>query len=161
MDNERVPGLGDFIRQRRKAMGLTQEALCKELGIEQGYLTQIERNRRIGSPETLLKIGKALGMKPAYKIFALFDTEADLEQEELNVTYLKLPEILSGPDRQLISEIVNRLTQLRALQPVPALSEEEQAAIDLAHNAAIEAKYDQQLEAEAATTRRSNEQEAG
>src|SRR4051794_26707321 len=136
MDNERVPGLGEFIRQRRKAMGLTQEALCSEVGIEQGYLTQIERNRRIGSPETLLKIGRALGMKPAYKIFALFDEEADLEKEELNTTYLKLPESLSGPDRQLIAEIVSRLTQLRALQPAPSLSEEELVAADLAHNAA-------------------------
>jgi transcriptional regulator with XRE-family HTH domain len=154
--------LGEFIRQRRKAMGLTQEELCAQVGIEQGYLTQIERNKRMGSPDTLLKISRALGIKPAYKIFALFDSDADLIQEEVNATYVKLPDNLSSSDRQLINEIVNRLTELRTLKPV--LNEvfyEQSTSTDGEHNAAIEARYDQQLEEEAAANLQRTSQEAG
>lgn len=45
----------------RKYRGLTQAKLAGEIGIDRGYLAQIERGGRAGTPETLAKIARALG----------------------------------------------------------------------------------------------------
>jgi DNA-binding XRE family transcriptional regulator len=45
----------------RKYRGMTQARLAKEIGIDRGYLAQIERRGRAGTPETLAKIARALG----------------------------------------------------------------------------------------------------
>ena len=45
----------------RKHRGMTQEQLATRIGINRGYLAQIERGGRAGTPETLGKIARALG----------------------------------------------------------------------------------------------------
>jgi DNA-binding XRE family transcriptional regulator len=45
----------------RKYRGMTQARLANEIGIDRGYLAQIERSGRAGTPETLAKIARALG----------------------------------------------------------------------------------------------------
>jgi DNA-binding XRE family transcriptional regulator len=45
----------------RKYRGMTQARLADEIGIDRGYLAQIERGGRAGTPETLAKIARALG----------------------------------------------------------------------------------------------------
>jgi transcriptional regulator with XRE-family HTH domain len=112
--------LGEFIREKRKALGLTQEELCEKVGIEQGYLTQIERNKRIGSPETIVRIARALGIKPPYKIFAVFDEE---EQEGKRI--LIIPEVLTDKDYNLLEDIVTRFVELRKIQSVSEKETEE------------------------------------
>ena len=45
----------------RKYRAMTQARLAEEVGIDRGYLAQIERGGRAGTPETLAKIARALG----------------------------------------------------------------------------------------------------
>jgi DNA-binding XRE family transcriptional regulator len=45
----------------RKYRDMTQARLASEIGIDRGYLAQIERGGRAGTPETLAKIARALG----------------------------------------------------------------------------------------------------
>ncbi|MDB5651149.1 MAG: helix-turn-helix domain protein [Hyphomicrobiales bacterium] len=49
-----------LLRALRKWRGLTQVKLSQETGIGQGYLSDLEAGRRVGSPETMARIAGAL-----------------------------------------------------------------------------------------------------
>lgn len=48
--------LGDKIKKLRKSQNLTQEQLCKQIGIAQSTLGMIESNKREAGKKTLIKI---------------------------------------------------------------------------------------------------------
>jgi len=54
--------LGDRIRQYRKKMGLTQEALALNSGINVSFLGDVERGLKKPSIESLEKLLKSLGV---------------------------------------------------------------------------------------------------
>ncbi len=49
-----------LLQSLRKWRGLTQVDLAEKVGIQQGYLSDLENKRRAGSPETLALLAKAL-----------------------------------------------------------------------------------------------------
>lgn len=51
---------GALIRSARKAAGMTQEALAAALGLQQGFVSDLESGRRRGSPETIDKLAATL-----------------------------------------------------------------------------------------------------
>jgi len=57
--------LGERIRECRKALGLSQEALAERSGIHWTFLGQVERGRRNLSLHNLLKIAAGLSVDPA------------------------------------------------------------------------------------------------
>ena len=57
--------LGERVRARRQALGLSQEALAHQIGIHWTFLGQIERGQRNLSLHNLLKVAKGLGVDPA------------------------------------------------------------------------------------------------
>jgi transcriptional regulator with XRE-family HTH domain len=57
--------LGERIRERREALGLSQESLAEESGIHWTFLGQVERGRRNLSLHNLLKIAAGLSVDPA------------------------------------------------------------------------------------------------
>ena len=57
------------IKQRRKALGLTQEALAQEAGISSQHLSKIERCACSPTMDTMLRIALSLDTTPA----ALFE----------------------------------------------------------------------------------------
>jgi hypothetical protein len=50
----------------RNSMDMTQLHLAFKSGIGQGYLSDLESGRRIGTPETLKKLAKALNVPEAW-----------------------------------------------------------------------------------------------
>lgn len=54
--------LGERIKQRRLELGWTQEALAQKAGISKGFLSDLENGKRGISAETLLDIGRVLGV---------------------------------------------------------------------------------------------------
>jgi SOS-response transcriptional repressor LexA len=54
--------LGDRVGRRRRELGLTQTELARRAGINQGYLSEIERNRRHPSPVMLAALASALDL---------------------------------------------------------------------------------------------------
>ncbi len=54
--------LGARIRQARRGCGLTQEELARALGVEQSYISSLERGKKAGSHETLARIAQALSV---------------------------------------------------------------------------------------------------
>jgi transcriptional regulator with XRE-family HTH domain len=57
--------LGERVRSRREALGLSQEALAHQTGIHWTFLGQVERGRRNLSLHNLLKVAQGLGVDPA------------------------------------------------------------------------------------------------
>jgi DNA-binding NtrC family response regulator len=55
--------LGEAIRQRRKALGLTLAQMARRTSISLGYLSQIELGKNSASIETLYRISLGLGIK--------------------------------------------------------------------------------------------------
>ena len=55
--------LGNAIRERRKALGLTLSNMSDRTGVSLGYLSQIELGKNSASIETLYRICLALGIK--------------------------------------------------------------------------------------------------
>ena len=63
--------LGERIKARRNALGLSQEALAHQAGIHWTFLGQVERGRRNISLHNLLKIAGGLGVDPAVLVHGL------------------------------------------------------------------------------------------
>ena len=60
--------LGQRVRRRRKQLRLTQVQLARSAGINQGFLSEIERDRRRPSPGTLKALAVALDVPQAVLI---------------------------------------------------------------------------------------------
>ncbi|WP_291279515.1 cupin domain-containing protein [Galactobacter sp.] len=70
--------LGERIRQRRKDLGLTAQALASDAGISAAQISQIERGHSDPSLESLRRIAKSLAIP-------LFDLFTDQENETVKV----------------------------------------------------------------------------
>jgi len=57
--------LGAAIRARRKALGLSQEALADEARIDRSHMGKIERGERNVTFLNIVRISTALGCKPS------------------------------------------------------------------------------------------------
>jgi transcriptional regulator with XRE-family HTH domain len=57
--------MGERIRTRREALGLSQESLADRCAVHWTFLGQVERGRRNLSLHNLLKIAGGLGVDPA------------------------------------------------------------------------------------------------
>jgi transcriptional regulator with XRE-family HTH domain len=65
--------IGENIRRRRLALGLSQERLAALIGVEQSYLSGIEYGRRNPTAVTLWHVALALKVKPG----SLFEIPKD------------------------------------------------------------------------------------
>ncbi len=60
--NEERSAIGARIRAERKLLGWNQIQLCQLAGVEQPYLSRLERGEKIGTPQTIGRIARALGV---------------------------------------------------------------------------------------------------
>ena len=56
--------IGENIRRKRIALGLSQERLAAQIGVEQSYLSGVEYGRRNPTAVTIWHISLALNVKP-------------------------------------------------------------------------------------------------
>lgn len=61
--NDNLPLLGKAIRARRKALGVSQEALADNSGIDRSHMGKIERGERNVTVLNLVRIASALDCK--------------------------------------------------------------------------------------------------
>jgi transcriptional regulator with XRE-family HTH domain len=57
-----MPKVGHRIRHRRLELGLSQDALAEKAGISKSFLSDLERGKRSIGAETLLDLGRAMGL---------------------------------------------------------------------------------------------------
>lgn len=58
--------VGERVKQRRVELGWTQDALSEKAGISKGFLSDLENGRRSLGAETLLDLGRAMGVSLDY-----------------------------------------------------------------------------------------------
>lgn len=68
---------GERVRERREALGLSQEALAAKSGVHWTFLGQVERGRRNLSLHNLLKIARGLGVDPGELVQGLAPPESE------------------------------------------------------------------------------------
>jgi transcriptional regulator with XRE-family HTH domain len=57
-----MPTVGDRVKQRRQELGLSQDALAQRAGISKSFLSDLETGKRSVGAETLLDLGRAMGV---------------------------------------------------------------------------------------------------
>jgi SOS-response transcriptional repressor LexA len=90
--------LGARIRRRRKELRLSQIELAEKAGMNQGYLSEIERDRRNPSRQTLNALAVALNLPPGVLIGA--GTEHDAPQPYEAARLPLFGSIPAGPPSQ-------------------------------------------------------------
>ena len=55
--------LGDALRQRRLAAGLSQERLAEKAGIDRTYVSILERDLQSPTVDTLIRVCRAMGAR--------------------------------------------------------------------------------------------------
>lgn len=64
-EDQQLPKLGQAIRTRRKALGLSQEALADAASIDRSHMGKIERGERNVTLLNVLRIAKAMNCRPS------------------------------------------------------------------------------------------------
>ena len=64
-EDRRLKAMGQAIRDVRKAHNVSQEALAHNAGIDRSHMGKIERGERNVTALNLLRIAKAIGVKPS------------------------------------------------------------------------------------------------
>ena len=76
---------GQRIMERRKKLGLTQEALAEESGVTTQFVSYAEAGKRAMRPENLMKIAAALGVSTDYLLTGdIIDKDKLLLSEKLD-----------------------------------------------------------------------------
>lgn len=61
---------GDAVYRRRKALGMTQEALAEKVGVKPTYIGYLERGKRHASPKIAGALADVLGLNRSYLFLA-------------------------------------------------------------------------------------------
>lgn len=62
MGSQALNNLGQIIREKREALGLTQIEVAEKAGLDRNYIGMVERGERNPSYLSLIKIAKGLNM---------------------------------------------------------------------------------------------------
>lgn len=106
---EKMPSVGDRIREIREAKKLTQDQLSDKAAMSKGFLSEIENGRRNVSSEYLLRIANVLGASVDYLLRGTTDlpgtghrepivipSELSEAAEMLNLSYTQTVELLEA-----------------------------------------------------------------
>lgn len=72
-----VKVFADRVRERRRALGLSQQALAEKAALNPAYLGRLERGEVSPGLDMLARVAEALGCAPAQLIATEADTPAD------------------------------------------------------------------------------------
>ena len=97
--------MGRRIMERRKGMGLTQEALAEKSDLTTQFVSYAESGKRAMRPENLLKISSALGVSADYLL------TGEIIDKDLLILSDKLRK-LSAPQLRIVENIVDECITL-------------------------------------------------
>lgn len=89
--------IGKRILDRRKQLGLTQEALAEKAEVTTQFVSYAESGKRAMRPENLLKISEALGLSADYLLTGdMIDKDSLLLSEKLRMLTPKQLRLIEG-----------------------------------------------------------------
>lgn len=105
--------VGERVRTRRVELGLSQDALAEKAGISKSFLSDLENNRRSIGAETLLDLGRAMGVSLDF----LMTGEASGDQTEKEIpaelARFATEEDLSVRDMMTLLDVQERIMAAR------------------------------------------------
>lgn len=97
--------VGKRITERRKALGLTQEALAEKSEVTTQFVSYAESGKRAMRPENLMKIAAALGVSTDYILTGdIIDKDKLLLSEKLDK--------LTAPEVRIVEGIIDQCIAL-------------------------------------------------
>ncbi|MRT00663.1 helix-turn-helix domain-containing protein [Ralstonia pickettii] len=103
-----MTALGDFVRRRRKVLGLTQAALALRMGVDDAYVSAIETGRRTPDGASFLDLlGCALELKTS-------EHRELTECARRSQRYVRLPEELPVRAHELFTALADDLPRFSA-----------------------------------------------
>lgn len=95
--------MGQRILSKRKAMGLTQEALADKLGVSTQMISNLELGKKAIRPENLVKVCEALGLSADYVLTGSnTSTAVDIVADKLSK--------LSDTELQMINDMIDYMS---------------------------------------------------
>src|SRR6186997_363892 len=83
---ESIHSFGDWLRRRRKALDLTQDALARQAGCAPGTLKKIESDERRPSRQLAERLADCLGIPTAERDTFIKAARAELATDQLAIT---------------------------------------------------------------------------
>ena len=113
MDKNQLKNMANRIKERRSALGYTQEEFSEKIGISTSSYTKIENAFQKPSLDTVIKLSKELGISIDYIIHGLNEVKP---KEIKNTEKLaSLLEFLDADKLQYISELSSRLSKIKTV----------------------------------------------
>ena len=127
--------LGDKIKKLRKGKNLTQEQLCKQIGIAQSTLGMIESNKREAGKKTLIKIAEFFNITVDYLLSDDEETEntKEIKKERDYSLTIKEQENIDAEAKKIIEDLTMSFSKNK-----DSLNEEDYFAIENAIRSTLE-----------------------
>lgn len=107
---------GDIIYRRRKALGMTQDALADKVNVKPTYIGYLERGKRHASPKVAGKLAEVLGLNKSY----LFLASNPVVKDFLNISEDD-PSSVEMPLPQALIDLINN----KAMRDVMGINDDE------------------------------------
>lgn len=104
-DNDREILLGKMWQAARKAKGFTQEYVAEKLDLGPRYLSDLERDKTIGSIKTLINLCNIYEITPTYILQNYLNIDKDLKIDSELIGYYSL----NKRDRDLIIKMIEQM----------------------------------------------------
>lgn len=104
-DNDIEILLGKMWQAARKAKGLTQEYVAERLDLGPRYLSDLERDKTIGSIKTLINLCNIYEITPTYILQDYLNVDKDLKIDSELIGYYSL----NKRDKELIIKIIEQM----------------------------------------------------
>lgn len=104
--------IGSMIRSIRKRKNITIAQICKETGLSQGFMSQVETNKTSPSINTLESIAQTLQVPLSYLLLQQEERMQVIRKEERELTS-------SGPDQLKVSHLGHTSSMRMMLVEVP------------------------------------------
>ena len=104
MTSNELKTIGERICSRRKAVGLTQEALAEMMDVSIQMISNLERGNKAIRIDNLINLCSILGVSTDYILLG------DRGESDLGETAWKMSR-LSDSDFRLVEEMIDRLSQ--------------------------------------------------
>ena len=82
--------LGEIWKKTRKSKGLTQEEVAEKLDLGTRYISDLERNKTIGSLTTLVKLCNLYEVTPTYILQQYLDVKEDIKVDSTLIGFYSL-----------------------------------------------------------------------
>jgi len=90
MENDLNICLGDIWKQTRKAKGFTQEYAAEQLQLGSRYISDLERDKTLGSITTLVKLCNLYKVTPTYILQNYLQMDEDLKVDKNLIGFYSL-----------------------------------------------------------------------